>query len=81
VNWLKSQELSFNHNLVTYPAHYNINSLPESIKTTPTISHFFRDHRPTDDLLFIKAVTDLQEQDRLKKITASDFVSRFTDLI
>ena len=80
VNWLNSQGLLFNHNLVTYPLHYNINSLPESAKTIAAVSHFFREHRPTDDLLFKQAVIDLQEQDRLKKISARDFVTRFTDL-
>ena len=81
VDWLNSQGLLFNHNLVTYPAHYNINSLPESVKATPAISHFFRKHQPTDDLLFNQAVTDLTTQDQLKKISARDFVARFTDLI
>jgi sulfatase maturation enzyme AslB (radical SAM superfamily) len=81
VDWLNSQGLLFNHNLVRYPAHYNINSLPESVKATPAISHFFREHQPTDDLLFNQAVTDLTTQDQLKKISARDFVARFTDLI
>jgi hypothetical protein len=81
VNWLNSQGLLFNHNLVTYPSHYDINSLPESVKATPAIAHFFRKHQLSDDLLFKKAVTDLQKQDQLKKINARDFIARFTDLI
>ena len=80
VDWFNSQGLQFYHNLVTTPEHYNINSLPKSAKSNPTIAQFFREHRPSDDVLFKKATVDLERQDRLKNIDCRNFVPKFTDL-
>jgi len=80
VDWFNSQGLQFYHNLVTTPAYYNINSMPKSIKSDPAIAQFFREHTPSDDILFQKAVADLERQDKLKNIDCRNFVSKFTDL-
>ena len=80
IDWFNSQGLQFYHNLVTSAAHYNINSMPESVKSDPAIAQFFREHQPSDDILFQKAITDLERQDKLKNINCRNFVSKFTDL-
>jgi hypothetical protein len=80
VDWFNSQDLQFYHNLVTFPEYYNINSLPEFVKSDPAIAQFFREHKPSDDMLFQKAIADLERQDKLKNINCRNFVSKFTDL-
>jgi MoaA/NifB/PqqE/SkfB family radical SAM enzyme len=80
VDWFNSQDLQFYHNLVTFPAYYNINSLPEFVKSEPAIAQFFREHKPSDDVLFQKAIADLERQDNLKNINCRNFVPKFTDL-
>jgi MoaA/NifB/PqqE/SkfB family radical SAM enzyme len=80
VEWFNSQGLSFNHNLVTDPAHFGINSLPKTIKDNIN-SELFREHQDQDDINFKKFLEEIHGQDRLKNISLDDYLPEFSSLI
>jgi sulfatase maturation enzyme AslB (radical SAM superfamily) len=82
VDWFKSQGLEYNYNLVSYPDYFSPASLPLEIKNqlgndiVPSATHSV-----TDDDNFIKACTEIQTQDTLKKIKIKDYLPEFYNLI
>lgn len=83
VNWFNEQNLSYNHNIVNYPLHFSINSLPEEIKRglSPEAKLLLREHLPHDDNQFISFINEINFQDRLKNISIKNYMPEIYDLI
>ena len=82
-SWFKEQNLLYNHNIVTYPSYFSINSLPEHIKETMPleVKSFLRPHNPEDDHKFNLFAKEIQSQDNLKNISIKDYMPEMYDLI
>jgi hypothetical protein len=78
--WFKDNNIRYNHNLVTNPGHFNINSLPKSVKEKIDCD-LFRPHVPQDDILFEKFIREIKNQDSLKNISIKDYLPEFVSLI
>jgi sulfatase maturation enzyme AslB (radical SAM superfamily) len=81
IQWFKKNNLSYNHNLVTTPAYFNINALPSGIKNSLSESiKLFRPHTENDDVLFKLSLEKLKEQDLLKGTNAAVSIPKFIQL-
>lgn len=80
IKWFNHQGLSFNHNLITDPVHFEINSLPKAIKDTIDCE-LFREHQDQDDINFKKFLEEIHNQDRLKNISLDNYLPEFSRLI
>jgi ABC-type branched-subunit amino acid transport system substrate-binding protein len=79
VNWFKQQGLTYNHNLVSSPAHFNINSLPAAIKKSHP-NALFREHQEQDDINFELFLQEIEKQDQLKGISVGDYSDTLVSL-
>jgi len=78
INWFENQNLPYNHNLVTFPKHFNIEILPPKFKKhLPLI----RNPDQFDSKLFSKFVDSIREQDQLKKINIKDYLPELWEII
>lgn len=80
VKWFKDNNIRYNHNLVTRPAWFNINSLPLKIKEKIN-SDLFSDHQAHHDTFFNLFLMKIKEQDDLKNINIEDYLPKFINLI
>lgn len=78
VNWFDEQKLQYNHNLVTFPAHFNIEVLPEKIKKklplVKNVNHFNHE-------LFLKFANEITEQDKIKNISIKNYLPELYHVI
>ncbi len=83
IDWFNKQNLPYNHNIVKYPLHFSINSLPKEFKSLLSIEakHLLRKHLPQDDAQFVFFVKELGLQDNLKNISIKDYMPEMYDLI
>lgn len=79
VNWFKQQGLTYNHNLVSSPVHFNINSLPAAIKKSYP-NALFREHQEQDDINFELFLQEIEKQDQLKGISVGDYSDTLVSL-
>ncbi len=77
-SWFKSMDLPYNHNLVSHPQHFSINSLPKQVKNQLP---FVREHRAEDDEYFAMFVKEIEKQDQLKKISIKDYLPALSKVI
>lgn len=83
VSWFKQQELLFNHSLVNNPVWFSCNSLPISIKNKLSIEaqQLLRPHESQDDYNFSLFLKNVDQQDKLKKISMADYMPELSSLI
>lgn len=76
IEWFNKEGLSFNHNLVSYPSYFNINSLPNHVKDnfSSAARSLLRPHSSIDDKNFLLFAQEIRFQDQLKKISIKDFM-------
>ena len=80
VKWFNDNNIRYNHNMVNNPTHFNINSLPRSVKDKIG-SNLFRPHQSGDDQLFERFLKEIETQDELKGIKIKDYLPEFANLI
>jgi sulfatase maturation enzyme AslB (radical SAM superfamily) len=75
IDWFLSQNLNYNHNLVSYPSYFSVNALPESVKKqNPSLLDFFNPHTQQDDENFLKFCNEIKKQDAIKGISVTDYL-------
>jgi hypothetical protein len=82
-SWFKEQNLNYNHNIVTHPSYFSINSLPEHVKETmpAEVKFLLRPHIPNDDSKFNLFAKEIQSQDNLKNISIQNFMPEMYKII
>lgn len=80
INWFSEQGLNYNHNLVEFPSHFSINSLPKLVKEQLS-NDMFRTHVLLDELQFSNFLLAIKKQDQLKNISINDFLPEFVNMI
>jgi hypothetical protein len=82
-DWFKENNLTFNHNLVTHPNYFSINSLPKNIKESlpEELKALLRPHSTYDDVLFKHFVNAVEFQDKLKHISICDYMPEMFKII
>lgn len=80
VEWFNQQGLRYNYNIVSYPEYFSIDALPEKIKLDLK-QELFKQHSVKDDANFSRCLLEIQEQDKLKKISIKDYLPEFYELI
>jgi len=80
VKWFEDNNIRYNHNIVSDPYYFNINSLPKKIKDQIDCD-LFRPHQASDDQKFEKFLQEIETQDRLKGINIKDYLPDFVNLI
>jgi sulfatase maturation enzyme AslB (radical SAM superfamily) len=77
-NWFRSQNLDYNHNVVTFPSYFNIEVLPPNIKKNlPLII----DPNNFNKKLFAKFIKEIEEQDQIKGINIRDYLPELSKVI
>jgi organic radical activating enzyme len=83
IKWFNDHNLKYNHNLVTSPLYFSVNSLPSHIKNN--LSHeaksLLREHTPNDVIRFKEFVKEITSQDKLKKISIKDYMPELYKII
>lgn len=77
-NWFDQQGLKYNHNLVTNPDYFNLNSLPKEVKNSNSL---FGTHTALHDINFKKFKQEISRQDKLKNISISDYIPYLNSII
>jgi sulfatase maturation enzyme AslB (radical SAM superfamily) len=80
IQWFTNQGLNYNHNLVTDPDYFSINSLPLRVKNQYT-SDFFREHCSNDDEKFQRFLIEINKQDQLKGISINTYLPKLMSAI
>lgn len=80
IKWFNDNNLRYNHNIVTRPGWFNLNSLPKDLKEKINLD-LFRKHTSRDDMLFRIFKEQISEQDKLKGISIDDYLPEFVNLI
>lgn len=83
VDWFNKQNLLYNHNIVEFPLHFSINSLPEQIKLSlpDQVKDLLRNHLPEDDVRFASMINEIKLQDKLKNISINDYMPEMYKII
>jgi sulfatase maturation enzyme AslB (radical SAM superfamily) len=82
--WFQEQGINFLHNLVDYPAHFQLTALPESIKDliitrNPDVAKLLGKHTDQDDRNYQKFLAEIQKQDQWKGISIRDYLPEFSE--
>lgn len=80
IEWFNEQGLDYNHNMVTDPDYFSINSLPYHTKKQYA-NKFFREHLKKDDERFQIFLNEIEKQDQLKGISINDYLPKFVSSI
>jgi hypothetical protein len=79
VKWFEEQDLEYNFNIVSDPAHFAPGVLPDSVKLQyPELQGFFNEYRPAN---LISLRYEIIRQDNLKKINIQDYLPEFYELV
>lgn len=78
IEWFKRNNLNFNHNIVYFPKHFNIDVLPTQIKKNLNLVQ-----RPKefDAEMFQKFINVVDYQDKIKNIQIKDYLPDIWEII
>lgn len=77
-DWFKSQNLPYNHIVVSYPTEFNIENLPPEIKKPLPL---IKDKINFDINLFSRFVKNIESQDNIKNISIKDYLPEYAEMI